>query len=71
MCPAYVEDSYLPGPPYGALDRTAELLAKLLSGSEEPDVTALSEAFKAKLGITVHTPKPALSSPSPGLNNAC
>ena len=33
---------------YGALDRTAEPLAKLLSGSEDPDVTALSEAFKAK-----------------------
>ena len=36
-------------PTYGALDHTAELLAKLLSGSEDPDVTALSEAVKAKL----------------------
>ena len=26
VCPAYVEDSHLPGPTYGALDRTAELL---------------------------------------------
>ena len=31
VCPANVEDSHLPGPTYGALDRTAELLAKLLS----------------------------------------
>ena len=66
MCPAYVEDSHLPGPTYGALDRTAELLAKLLSGSEDPDVTALSEAVRAKLGITEPLPKPALASPSPG-----
>ena len=39
-------------PTYGALDRTTELLAKLLSGSEDPDMTALSEAVKANLGIT-------------------
>ena len=56
-----------PEPTHGALDRTAELLAKLLSGSEYPDVTALSEAVKAKLGITEPLPKPALLSPSPGL----
>ena len=66
VCPAYVEDSNFPGPTYGALDRTAELLAKLLSGSEGPDVTALSGAVKAKLGITERVPKPALASPSPG-----
>ena len=53
-------------PTYGALDRTAELLAKLLSGSEDPDVTALSEPVKAKLGITEPLSKPALLSPSPG-----
>ena len=53
---------------YGALDRTAERFAKLLSGSEDPDVTALSEAVKAKLGITEPLPKPALLSPSPGLS---
>ena len=53
---------------YGALDRTAERLPKLLSGSEDPDVTALSEAIKAKLGITEPLPKPALLSPSPGLS---
>ena len=53
---------------YGALDRTAELLAKLLSGTEDPDVTAPSEAVKAKLGITEPLPKPALLSPSPGLS---
>ena len=47
-----MKDPHLPEPTYGALDRTAELLAKLLSGSEDPDVTALSEAVKAKLGIT-------------------
>ena len=66
--PAYVEDSHLPGPTYRALNRTAELLAKLLSGSEDPDVTALSEAVRAKLGITEPLPKPALASPSPGLS---
>ena len=57
-----------PEPSHGALDRTAELLAKLLSGSEDPDVTALSEAVKAKLGISEPLPKPVLSSPSPGLS---
>ena len=55
-------------PTYGALDRTAEPLAKLLSGSEDPDVTALSEAVKAKLCITEPLPKPALLSPSPRLS---
>ena len=68
VCPAYLEDSHLPGPAYRALDRTAELLAKLPSGSEDPDVTALSEAVKAKLGITEPLPSPALASPSPGLS---
>ena len=53
-------DPLHPEPTYGALDRTAERLAKLLSGSEDPDVTALSEAVKAKLGITEPLPKPAL-----------
>ena len=68
VCPAHVEDSHFRGATYGALDRTAEVLAKLLSGSEDPDVTALSEAVKAKLGITEPLPKPALASPSPGLS---
>ena len=67
VCPAYEKDSHLPEPTYGALDRTAELLAKLLSGSEHPDVIALSEAVKAKLGITEPLPKPAPASLSPGL----
>ena len=66
--PAYVEDFRFPGPTYGALDGTAELLAKLLSGSEDPDVTALCEAVKAKLGITESLPKPALGLPSPELS---
>ena len=57
-----------PEPTYGALDRTAEPVAKLLSGSKDPDVIALSEAVKAKLGITEPLPKPALLSPSPGLS---
>ena len=35
-------DPLHPEPTHGALDRTAELLAKLLSGFEDPDVTALS-----------------------------
>ena len=65
LCPAYVKDPHLPEPTYGALDRTAELLAKLLSGSEDPDVTALSEAVKAKLGISEPFFQPALASPSP------
>ena len=68
MCPAYVKDPHRPEPTYGALDRTAEVLAKLLSGSEDPDVTAMSEAVKAKLGITEPLPQPALASPSPGLS---
>ena len=55
-------------PTHGALDRTAEPLAKLLSGSEDPDVTALSQAVKAKLRITEPLPKPGLLSPSPGLS---
>ena len=46
--PTRVEEHH-PRPTYGALDQTAELLAKFLSGSEDPDVTALSEAIKAKL----------------------
>ena len=58
-------DPLHPEPTYGALDRTAKRLAKLLSGSEDPDVTALSEAVKAKLGIAKPLPKPALLSPSP------
>ena len=68
VCPAYVEHHHLSEPTHGALDRTAELLAKLLSGSEDPDVTALSEAVKAKLGITEPLPQPALASPSPRLS---
>ena len=63
-----IMDPPRPEPTPGALDHTAELLAKLLSGSEDPDVTALSEAVKAKLGITEPLPKPALLSPSPGLS---
>ena len=61
-------DPLHPEPTYGALDRTAKRLAKLLSRSQDPDVTALSEAVKAKLGITEPSPKPALLSPSPGLS---
>ena len=57
-----------PEPTHRALDHTAELLAELLSGSEDPDETALSEAVKAKLGITEPLPKPAPFSPSPGLS---
>ena len=67
LWPAYVENSHFPGPTSGALDRTAELLAKLLSGSEDPDVTVLFEAVKAKLGATEPLPKTALASASPRL----
>ena len=63
-----IMDLLCPEPTHGALHRTAERLAKLLSGSEDPDVTALSEAVKAKLGITEPLPKPALLPPSPGLS---
>ena len=63
-----IMDPFRPEPTHEALDGTAELLAKLLSGSEDPDVTALSEAVKAKLGITEPLPEPALLSPSPGLS---
>ena len=66
--PTRAEEQHHRRPTYGALDHTAELLAKLLSGSEDPDVTALSEAIKAKLGIADPLPKPELSSPSPGLS---
>ena len=68
MAPEKSLDPVCPEPTYGALDRTAERLAKLLSGSEDPDVTALSEAVKAKLGVTEPLPKPALLSPSAGLS---
>ena len=68
MCSAYVKAPHLREPTHGALDRTAELLAKLLSASEDPDVTALSEAVKAKLGITEPLPRQVLASPSPGLS---
>ena len=63
-----VMDPPRPEPTHGALDRTAELLAKLLSGSEDPDMTALSEAVKAKLRITEPLPEPAPLPPSPGLS---
>ena len=66
--PTRVEEQHHPRPAYGALDHTAELLAKLLSGSEDPGVTALSEAIKAKLGIAEPLPKPELPSLSPGLS---
>ena len=66
--PTRVEEQHHPRPTYGALDHTAELLAKLLSGSEGPDVTALSEAIKAKLGIAEPLPNPELPSLSPGLS---
>ena len=68
MAPEKSLDPLRAEPTHGALHRTAESLAKLLSGSEDLDVTALSEAIKAKLGITEPLPKPALLSTSPGLS---
>ena len=68
VSPTRVEGQHHPRLTYGALDHTAELLTKLLSGSEDPDVMALSEAIRAKLGIAEPLPKPELSSPSPGLS---
>ena len=64
---AYVEGSHILGRTYGTLDRTAELLAKLLSGCEDPHVTALFEAVRALLGLTEPPTKPAMASPSQGL----
>ena len=61
--------SRTPGPADGALHRTAQLLAKLLSGSADRDVTALSEAVRAKLGITEPLAKPAMASPSQSLTS--
>ena len=61
-------DPLHPEPTYGALDRAAEPLAKFLSGSEDPDLTALSETVKVKFGISEPLPKPALLSPSLGLS---
>ena len=68
MAPEKSLEPLRPEPTYGALDRTTERLAKLLSRLEDPDVTALSEAVKAKLGIIEPLPKPALLSASPGLS---
>ena len=49
------------------MDKTLDALTKLLSGdSGDPDVTALSEAIKARLGITTPLAKPE-ASPSPGV----
>ena len=67
--PAYVEGSHIPTPASGALHGTADLLAKLLSGSEDPGATALSEVVRAKLGISEPLTKPALASPSPALTS--
>ena len=47
----------------------AELLAKSLSRSEDPDVTVLSEALGAKFGITEPQIKPAMASSSPELTS--
>ena len=52
-----------------SLDSTAKLLAKLLSGSKDPDAEALSETVGAKYGITEPLAKPAMVSPSPGLTS--
>ena len=64
-----MEGSHIPGPAYGALDHTAELLAKLLSGSEDPDVTAQSGTLRDKLGITKPLTKPVSAKPSQGLTS--
>ena len=45
------------------MDKTVELLTKILSGSEDPEVTALSEAIKARHGITMPLEKPVTLSP--------
>ena len=61
--------SCTPAPAEGALGSTAELLAKLLSVSKDPDVEALSETGSAKLGMTEPLAKLAMLSPSPGLTS--
>ena len=67
--PAYLEASHNPGPANGALDRMAKLQAKMLFGSEDPDVTAQSKGVRANLGITEPLTKPEMGSPSPGLTS--
>ena len=64
--PTHQEGSHITGPAYGALDRTAELLAQLLSGSKDLDRTSLCEAVRAKSGITEPLTNLAMASPSPG-----
>ena len=49
------------------MDKTVELMTKILSGSADPDVTALSEAIKARLGITMPPEKPVASPSRPWL----
>ena len=64
MAPGKSLDPPHPEPTYGALDRTAEPLAKLLSGTEDPDATALSEvkpvrtpvAILGSLGVCIYVP---------------
>ena len=62
--------SRTPRPADGALNHMAELLAKLFSRSEDPDVTALSQAVTAKVGITEPLAKPAMAASSPGLTSS-
>ena len=61
--------SRAPGSAEGALDRTAEQMAKLFSGSEDQDVTALSETVRAEWGITEPFNKLAMASPAAGLTS--
>ena len=75
ICAAYehphpgVGSFHTAGQAYGALNHTAELLAKVLSGSKAPDVTAPSEAAKAKQGISEPLTKPAMTSAPPCLTS--
>ena len=48
-----------------ALDHTAESLAKLLSGSEDPDVTALSEPLRQNWVLQNHYPNQSCPPPLP------
>ena len=59
--PTRVEEQHHARPTYGALDHTAELLAKLLSGSEDPDVTALRRLLR--LNWVLQNPYPSQSCP--------
>ena len=52
------------------MDKTMEVLAKIVAGSHgdsDPEITALFEAKRAKLGVTEALVRPVVQSRTPGL----